>query len=244
VPEFTVDWFDARTPQIGAAIQQFRDRPAVRMLEIGAYEGRSTIWYLDHILTGPGSHLTTVDHWRGSAENDPAEMLAVHDRFCRNTARYVAEGRLTVVTAESQVFLASRVAERGQSNAVDGYHIVYLDGSHAAPDVLSDAVMAWALLESGGILIFDDYLWTGLTTEQDRPRFAVDSFLACFLGQYDEVYRGYQMIIHKRGGHAIPAPGPYAPPTPSRGVVNEQEQAAEQPAARRQRGKRIAPISS
>jgi hypothetical protein len=110
--------------------------------------------------------------------------------------------------------------------------------------VLSDAVMAWALLESGGILIFDDYLWTGLATEQDRPRFAIDSFLACFLGQYDEVYRGYQMIIHKRGGHAIPAPGPYAPPTPSRGVVNEQEQAAEQPAARRQRGKRIAPISS
>lgn len=243
MPEFTVDWFDARTPQIGAAIQQFRDRPAVRMLEIGAYEGRSTLWYLDHILTGPGSHLTTVDHWRGSAENDPEEMTAVYDRFCRNTGRYVAEGRLTVVSAESQVFLASRIAARGQGDEVCGYHIIYLDGSHAAPDVLSDSVMSWSLLEPGGVLIVDDYLWTGMATEQDRPRFAVDSFLACFLGQYDEVYRGYQMIVRKRGGPAVPAPGPYAPPTPSRGVVNEKENDAEHP-ARRQRGKRVAPPSA
>ena len=33
--------------------------------------------------------------------------------------------------------------------------IVYIDGSHEAPDVLTDAVMAWKLLVEGGIMILD-----------------------------------------------------------------------------------------
>ena len=33
--------------------------------------------------------------------------------------------------------------------------VVYIDGSHAARDVIADAVLAWALLRPGGILIFD-----------------------------------------------------------------------------------------
>ena len=32
---------------------------------------------------------------------------------------------------------------------------MYIDGSHAARDVISDAVLAWALLRPGGVLIFD-----------------------------------------------------------------------------------------
>lgn len=33
--------------------------------------------------------------------------------------------------------------------------VVYIDGSHAAKDVIADAVLAWALLRPGGVLIFD-----------------------------------------------------------------------------------------
>jgi predicted O-methyltransferase YrrM len=166
------------------------------MLEIGAYEGRSTVWFLEDILTGEGSHLTTVDTWEGSAENDAGEMNAVRERFCRNTDEFVASGRLTVVVGRSQPFLASHIA-RGETAPGQGYHIIYVDGSHAAPDVLSDMVLSWALLEPGGVMVCDDYVWAGMTTEQERPRFAIDSFLACFLGQYDELHRGIQMVIRR-----------------------------------------------
>jgi predicted O-methyltransferase YrrM len=196
-PEFTVDWFAAHERHLSRILAPFAGRPGVRMLEIGAYEGRSTRWFLDTVLTGEGSHLTTVDTWEGSAENDRAEMAAVQERFCRNTAADVEAGRLTVVTGRSQPFLAGQIA-RGETAPGHGYHIIYVDGSHAAPDVLSDAVLSWALLEPGGVMVFDDYIWAGMTTEQERPRFAIDSFLACFLGQYDELYRDIQVVIRRR----------------------------------------------
>ena len=196
--EFTVDWFDYQQAHLGEALAPFRGQPGVRMLEIGAYEGRSTVWFLEDILTGEGSHLTTVDTWEGSAENDAAEMNAVWERFCRNTDEFVASGRLSVVVGRSQPFLASQIA-RDETAPGQGYHIIYVDGSHAAPDVLSDAVLSWALLEPGGVMVFDDYVWAGMTTDQERPRFAIDSFLACFLGQYDELHRGVQIIVRRHG---------------------------------------------
>ncbi|MGH2616251.1 MAG: class I SAM-dependent methyltransferase [Thermomicrobiales bacterium] len=199
--DFTVDWFDFNQGHLVSALARYQGRPHVRMLEIGAYEGRSTVWFLDAVLTGEGCHLTSVDTWEGSAENDPSEMDEVWERFQRNTARYVDEGRLSVVVGQSQPFLASRIAS-GHTSPGNGFHIIYVDGSHAAPDVLSDAVLSWAVLEPGGIMIFDDYIWAGMTTEQERPRFAIDSFLACFLGQYDEIHRGNQIIIRRHGANA------------------------------------------
>jgi predicted O-methyltransferase YrrM len=167
------------------------------MLEIGAYEGRSTVWFLEHVVTGAGSKLTSVDTWLGSIENDPGEMSAVWERFQTNTHGHVDAGRLHVVVSKSQQFLAAQVAIV-PDDARPQFDIIYVDGSHAAPDVLSDAVLSWALLAPDGILVFDDYWWSGMYTEQDRPRFAIDSFLACFLGQYDELHRGYQVVIRKR----------------------------------------------
>ena len=196
--EFTVYWFDPHVPHIERALAPFRGRPGIRMLEIGSYEGRSTVWFLEHILTGDGSHLTAVDTWIGSAENDPAEMDDVWRRFQHNTAAFVSAGRLRIVVSPSQAFLVKTLASQEDTAPVERFQIIYVDGSHAAPDVLSDAVLSWALLEPGGVLIFDDYLWTGFNTEQDRPRFAIDSFLACFLRQYDELHRGQQVVVRKR----------------------------------------------
>ena len=221
--EFTVDWFDYHQAHLVRALAPFRGQAGVRMLEIGAYEGRSTVWFLADILTGEGSHLTSVDTWEGSAENDPGEMGAVWERFRHNTDAAVAAGRLTVVVSRSQPFLAGQIA-RGETAPGRGYHIIYVDGSHAAPDVLSDAVLSWSLLEPGGVMVFDDYVWAGMTTEQERPRFAIDSFLACFLGQYDELHRGVQMVIRRHDTPAVtsaaadvdaPEAEPTAPPAPA-----------------------------
>lgn len=240
--QFTVDWFDHHRGHLTSALAPFRGQPGVRMLEIGAYEGRSTVWFLEDLLTGEGSHLTSVDTWEGSAENDPGVMHAVWERFGANTEEYVASGRLTVVVGRSQPFLASQIA-RGATAPGAGYHVIYIDGSHAAPDVLSDAVLSWALLEPGGVMVFDDYVWAGMTMEQERPRFAIDSFLACFLGQYDELHRGLQIVIRRhdptlanRSG-AMPAAADETPPVSDEAATPPPP--PEQPGLqRRRRGKR------
>ncbi len=241
--EFTVDWFDYHRGHLTNALAPFRGQPGVRMLEIGAYEGRSTVWFLEDLLTGEGSHLTSVDTWEGSAENDPGAMRAVWERFRTNTEEYVASGRLTVVVSRSQPFLAGQIA-RGETAPGQCYHVIYIDGSHAAPDVLSDAVLCWALLEPGGVMVFDDYIWSGMTTEQERPRFAIDSFLACFLGQYDELHRGVQLVIRRHGpslagrSEEKPAAVPDEAPPDSDEAATPPPPPIESGPQRRRRGKR------
>ena len=39
------------------------------------------------------------------------------------------------------------------------FDFIYIDGSHIAKDVLTDACMAWPLLMPKGLMVFDDYMW-------------------------------------------------------------------------------------
>jgi len=61
---------------------------------------------------------------------------------------------------------------------------VYVDGSHQAPDVLADLVLAFQVLRPGGVLICDDYLWSneGPGTEDvlNSPKIAIDAFTTIF----------------------------------------------------------------
>ena len=77
------------------------------------------------------------------------------------------------------------------------FDIVYIDGSHFAADVYADAALIWPLVAPGGIVIFDDYNWDLMETEQERPKLGVDAFLAGIVGQYRLVHSEYQLVIAK-----------------------------------------------
>ena len=42
-------------------------------------------------------------------------------------------------------------------NLKDQFNFIYIDGSHKCMDVYFDAMMAYELLKTGGIIAFDDY---------------------------------------------------------------------------------------
>mgnify|MGYP006284026743 CR=1 FL=1 len=83
---------------------------------------------------------------------------------------------LNVHKGRSAVELAKLIAA-GKSGYFD---LVYIDGSHQAPDVLLDAALGFALTRVGGLLIFDDYLWSeSLAGGRDPlrcPKLAIDAF--------------------------------------------------------------------
>jgi predicted O-methyltransferase YrrM len=75
---------------------------------------------------------------------------------------------------------------------------VYIDGSHLAIDVLSDAVLSWSLLKDGGILVFDDYGWGDHTTdEKQKPKLAIDAFLSAYREHYQVLEAGWQVYMKK-----------------------------------------------
>jgi predicted O-methyltransferase YrrM len=78
------------------------------------------------------------------------------------------------------------------------YDFIYIDGSHIAKDVLTDACMAWPLLKKQGIMVFDDYLWGDPRDILHRPKPAIDTFMNLFAEEVDVVHIGYQMIVRKK----------------------------------------------
>ena len=65
------------------------------------------------------------------------------------------------------------------------FDLIYIDGSHTAPDVLTDAVLAFQLLRVGGVMIFDDYLWSMeaplYVDPLNMPKPAIDAFTMIFM---------------------------------------------------------------
>lgn len=83
----------------------------------------------------------------------------------------------------------------------DAYDFIYVDGSHLAPDVLTDAVLSWRLLKPGSIMIFDDFLWDGLPRPEQRPGTAIRGFLRCHAGWFDLLGIGRQIALRKRAAY-------------------------------------------
>lgn len=181
--EFTTDWFVSNSK---ANWDTLLDQNATRVLEIGAYEGASACYLIDRLGANPGLEIHCVDTWEGSIEHQPeqsasADMGLVEMRFKKNTAlalsRFKVPPQLLAVRNFSHLYLAELLAS-GKSGYFD---FIYVDGSHRAPDVLLDATLGFQLLKQGGVMGFDDYLWT-FPIEQprsivDSPKLAIDSFV-------------------------------------------------------------------
>jgi predicted O-methyltransferase YrrM len=179
--EFTEDWFSNHIPAWSKVLKDLRPR---RVLEVGSYEGRATC-YLVQTCTGYGPlHITCIDTWDGSVDLPTARMAGVERRFDRNVSRAISLAGAPVdfrkCKRESLVALSDFIAARSQP-----FDLIYIDGSHTAPDVLSDAVLAFHLLRVGGVMIFDDYLWSmeaPLHVDPlNMPKPAIDAFTTVFM---------------------------------------------------------------
>lgn len=188
--QFTTDWFSHNIPNWEKWLATLMARPkaiVINVLEIGAWEGRATCWMLNNI---PMAKVTCIDTFAPGNEVSSDAVSAAEALFNANTKEY--GDRCRKVKGESGRELCVLVWSK------DEYDFIYIDGSHMAPDVLTDAVLAWRILKPGGILIFDDYKWNRGGGEEKRPKVAIDSFLACFAGQYDIIHIGHQVALRKK----------------------------------------------
>jgi predicted O-methyltransferase YrrM len=80
---------------------------------------------------------------------------------------------------------------------VETYDFIYVDGSHVAADVLTDAVLAWPLLKKRGLMAFDDYLWTLAGAKHERPGIGIDAFRSAFAGRLAVLFEGSQLAVAK-----------------------------------------------
>jgi predicted O-methyltransferase YrrM len=185
---FTTDWTTHHFATWEATLGSRRER-VVDVLEVGAWEGRSAIFWLNYFAA---SRVTCIDTFGGGAEHQLAfadSLGAIERRFDANLARYGS--RVEKIKAHSADAL-SMLGVTGRR-----FDFVYLDGGHRAVDVYADACIAWPMVRPGGVMLFDDYTWIDLPDEMDRPKIGIDAFLRAAAGSFREIDRGLQVLIEK-----------------------------------------------
>jgi len=191
---FQSDWFTVQIPLWEKYLNEYKGKENISFLEVGSFEGRSAIWLLTNILTSESAHLTCIDTFEGSIENQTKHNInlsLIEKNFDENISRTGASYKVTKIKNYS--------SKAFQGLTFESQDVIYIDGSHLAPDVLSDAVLYFFLLKGGGLMIFDDYEWgeigmTGLNT----PKPAIDAFLTIYKEKIEIMYIGIQVIIRKK----------------------------------------------
>ena len=193
--QFTKDWF-AWAPEVWKQLIPMLSGEVGKrkFLEMGSFEGRSTVWIMENMMQ-QGDYLLCIDTWKGGEEHGAEDMDAVWQRFKTNTAIAMEKTGVLVGTARgtSLVGLADEIPEYAGT-----YDFIYIDGSHQAPDVLTDACMAWPLLKQGGLMVFDDYMWGNPRDALHRPKIAIDAFTNIFGETAEIIHVGYQLVVRKK----------------------------------------------
>lgn len=201
--QFTKDWFNWAPPLWKALKNSLpegetygsADYGIRNYLEIGSFEGRSAVWTMENMMRD-GESITCIDTWEGGEEHSAEDMDASYQRYIDNMAlaasRFPGRYYMTVKDISSNA-LAELKATEGAT-----FDFVYIDGSHVAKDVLTDACMVWPMLNKGGIIVFDDYLWGAPRDILHRPKPAIDAFVNIFAEELDVLHMGYQVAIKKK----------------------------------------------
>jgi len=186
---FTQDWFSHNIPNFEFCMSALETKQD--FLEIGCFEGRASVWMLQNGLD-PDGKLTCIDTFQGSEEHANLELDDLFHTFGANiTEAKKPDQQVIVEQVHSYLGLAISIMN-GKS-----YDFIYVDGSHTAPDVMTDACMAFGLLKQGGIMLFDDYLWNHVPGILHRPKLAVDLFVTLFSEKAELLMLGYQLAVRK-----------------------------------------------
>lgn len=148
----------------------------VHAMEIGCYKGDATTWILTHLMKHSKSTLYAIDTFTGSPEYKGLAFNKIESAFYKNIQATHRENQVNVMKMTS----FEALLQLNTRTPLPQFDLIFIDASHEARDVMSDAVLSFPLLKVGGILIFDDYTWHKLQPAWYCPKPAIDAFLYAY----------------------------------------------------------------
>lgn len=149
-------------------------------LEVGCYQGMSSCWMLDKILVRESDSLTCIDN-----RFDPA--------FKANITKSGFESKVTFQEGNIQELLANCPP--------NSFDLINLQDRKKLSDyVAKNTELAWELLRSQGLMIFNSYGWRNPNNPQQNPQAGIDQFLNSVKDSWQLVHRSpqsFQLFIRK-----------------------------------------------
>ena len=183
--KYTKTWFLGS--EIKNSIFQFLDKSTEnKMLEIGCFEGLSSVFFADNFLDNANSTLTCVDPFLTINNNDHKQFLQNNEEmnFDFNISSCKNADKITIHKITSDIFF---------ENNNQTYNFIYIDGSHVPDFIKRDMENSFNILEKNGIMWMDDY--GGGDGIQIKN--AMNQVLEKYKGQYELIHMGYQLAVKK-----------------------------------------------
>ena len=185
------NWF-ASTPakeNFEKFLAPYKGHTDLQFLQLGAYTGDASLWLLQNILTDKSSHLTDVDTWMGSdeEEHDKLDFKQVEEAYDYQTRGFKNVTKFKGTTIEWL-----------KAAPFDYYDFIYVDADHTAPGVLIDAELSFLSLKSGSIMAFDDYMWNAGKGDVFNPKPGIDTFMYRHQKELEVIHVGWQFWISKK----------------------------------------------
>ena len=135
-------------------------------LEIGSFEGLTSNYIVDNILSDDGKlicidPLTDTYLVENLSENDIEHnnngwkyFNGQYDRFIENTKNNLESKKIELYRE-----LSSEALPKLKEKYKDKFDFIYIDGDHRDFAVYFDAVNSFEICKPNGYILFDDYLW-------------------------------------------------------------------------------------
>jgi predicted O-methyltransferase YrrM len=173
--------------EIKRLLSKFIDTNAINtVLEIGCYEGLSSVFFAHYCLNNDESTLTCIDPFLNIDNNDHKQYLLNNEEtnFDYNISNCNNSHKIIVQKITSDDFFLHNTKT---------YNFIYIDGCHEPEYIFRDMKNSFSVLEIGGIMWMDDY--DGGVGGKIKS--AMHSFLDTIQGHYEFIHRGYQLAIRR-----------------------------------------------
>jgi SAM-dependent methyltransferase len=198
--KFTQTWFDPFiSPWTKLLTIHLKSYQINSVLEIGCFEGRSTVFLADNFLQ-KNTNYDIVDTFKGSA-SEPGMKKAteklkekdfIYENFLHNIS-FFPQINFNINRGISQEILPNLSQQNKK------YDFIYIDASHRSDDTFVDAYYANKMLNPGGLIIFDDFRWKDPTNSHPivSPEVGINVFFHLYNTEYKIIMKGYQIAAIK-----------------------------------------------
>lgn len=170
-------------------LNYFKDKQ-IKVLHLGAYTGHGTRW----ILENSNSSCVDVDTWAGSSSQDG--HADGHEEFYDDRVEELYDSQTNGLNTLK--FKGTTLEFFKQNKKT--FDFIYVDASHKKNDVALDIKESFKILNSGGVIACDDYLWKSDDLAIDRsliPKDAIDEFISVNKNKIEVLINNYQLWFKK-----------------------------------------------
>jgi hypothetical protein len=163
----------------------------ISALQLGAWVGISSVWMIKNFA----STLVDVDMFSRAAYDNHPEDLNL--KWVAEELFFAEKEYLKNTKNLKNISLFKGSTEKFFQQNTQTFDFIYIDASHDKKDVTFDADQSFLILNPGGIMAFDDFLWYYGKDQELIPHIAILEFLIKYYGKIKILLMNDQVWIQK-----------------------------------------------